>query len=135
MQTYPAWPSLPAMMLGRAAEWPDRPMLRRFAAGKWQTIAWSAFARETGAVAGWWAQSGLNTGDRVVMVAENRPEYVIAETALMSLRLVPVPTYVSNTVEDHAHIVAQIPVPVRPSCPRQPWRRNCARPECRGRSS
>ena len=105
MQTYPAWPSLPAMMLGRAAEWPDRPMLRRFAAGEWQTIAWSAFARETGAVAGWWAQSGLNTGDRVVMVAENRPEYVIAETALMSLRLVPVPTYVSNTVEDHAHIV------------------------------
>lgn len=105
MQTYPAWLNLPAMMLGRAAEWPDRPMLRRFVAGTWQTITWSAFARETGAVAGWWAQSGLSTGDRVVMVAENRPEYVIAETALMALRLVPVPTYVSNTVEDHAHIV------------------------------
>ena len=105
MQTYPAWQNLPAMMLGRAAEWPDRPMLRHFRAGAWHTITWADFARAVQSTAGWWAGSGLAPGDRVVMVAENRPEYVVTETALMALRLVPVPTYVSNTVEDHAHIV------------------------------
>ena len=44
-------------------------------------------------------------GDRVVIVSENRPEYPIAETALMALRAVPVPTYATNTVADHAHIL------------------------------
>ena len=44
-------------------------------------------------------------GDRVVIVSENRPEYAIAETALMAMRAVPVPTYITNTVEDHAHIL------------------------------
>ena len=37
-------------------------------------------------------------GDRVLIVAENRPEYPIAETALMAIRAVPVPAYVTNTV-------------------------------------
>jgi len=44
-------------------------------------------------------------GDRVVIVSENRPEYPIAETALMALAAVPVPTYTTNTVRDHAHIL------------------------------
>ena len=49
--------------------------------------------------------AGVGAGDRVLIVAENRPEYPIAETALMAIRAVPVPAYVSNTVEDHAHIL------------------------------
>ena len=40
-----------------------------------------------------------------MIVSENRPEYPIAETALMALRAVPVPTYTTNTVSDHAHIL------------------------------
>ena len=49
--------------------------------------------------------AGVAAGDRVVIVSENRPEYPIAETALMALRAVPVPTYITNTVADHAHIL------------------------------
>ena len=49
--------------------------------------------------------AGVAAGDRVVIVSENRPEYPIAETALMALRAVPVPTYTTNTVADHAHIL------------------------------
>jgi long-chain acyl-CoA synthetase len=41
----------------------------------------------------------------VVIVSENRPEYPVAETALMAIRAVPVPTYVTNTVADHAHVL------------------------------
>src|SRR5690349_16449047 len=49
--------------------------------------------------------AGIAAGDRVVVVSENRPEYPIAETALMAIRAVPVPTYITNTVADHAHIL------------------------------
>ena len=36
---------------------------------------------------------------------ENRPEFPIAETALMAIRAVPVPAYTTNTLDDHAHLL------------------------------
>ena len=36
---------------------------------------------------------------------ENRPEFPVAETALMAIRAVPVPAYTTNTVDDHAHLL------------------------------
>ena len=50
-------------------------------------------------------QMGISAGDRVVIVADNRPDYVIAEVALMAIRAIPVPTYTTNTVADHAHVL------------------------------
>jgi long-chain acyl-CoA synthetase len=80
-------------------------MLRHFRDGAWRQISWEEFGGQVRAVAGWLGGSGLSPGDRVLIVSENRPEYPIAETALMALRIIPVPAYVSNTTEDHAHII------------------------------
>ena len=105
MQTYPTWPNLAAMMFARAREWPDKPMLRAHGGGGWHSITWAEFARRAASVARHLRAVGVAVGDRVVIVAENRPEYPIAETALMAIRAVPVPAYVTNTVDDHAHIL------------------------------
>ncbi len=102
----PDWPNLPAMMLARAREWPERPMLRFWREGAWRRLTWGEFADSVARVAAGFAATGVAPGERVVIVSENRPEYPIAETALMTLRAVPVPTYVTNTVADHAHILA-----------------------------
>ena len=103
---YPEWPNLAAMMLGRARQWPDRPMLRGVRDGAWHTITWGRFGQLVGAVARGLRAAGVAAGDRVLIVSENRPEYPIAETALLAIRAVPVPTYVTNTVADHAHVLA-----------------------------
>jgi long-chain acyl-CoA synthetase len=93
------------MMFDRARRWLERPMLRAFRNGAWQSTTWAEFARQTASVARRLRAAGVGHGDRVLIVAENRPEYPIAETALMAIGAVPVPAYVSNTVEDHAHII------------------------------
>ncbi len=80
-------------------------MLRHFRDGNWQSITWAEFARCAASVARHLTTEGLVAGDRVLIVSENRPEYPIAETALMAIGAVPVPAYISNTVEDHAHIL------------------------------
>ena len=49
--------------------------------------------------------AGVSAGDRVLVCAENRPEYPIAETALMAIRAIPVPAYTTNTIADHAHLL------------------------------
>ena len=105
MEVYPTWPNLAAMMFALARTWPDKPLLRAFRNGAWQAITWGEFGRMAASCARRLRAAGVKAGDRVVIVAENRPEYPIAETALMALRAVPVPTYTSNTVTDHAHIL------------------------------
>ncbi|OJY64010.1 MAG: long-chain fatty acid--CoA ligase [Rhodospirillales bacterium 70-18] len=105
MDAYPTWPNLAAMMFECARAWPQRPMLRAFRQGAWQGITWAEFARQTASVARRLRAAGVAAGDRVLIVSENRPEYPIAETALLAIRAVPVPAYTTNTVDDHAHVL------------------------------
>jgi long-chain acyl-CoA synthetase len=93
------------MMFALARTWPDRPMLRAVRDGAWRSTSWGAFAVQAAAAARGLRAAGIAPGDRVLISAENRPEYPIAETALMALRAVPVPAYVSNTIDDHAHLL------------------------------
>jgi len=105
MTIYPRWPNLAAMMFARAREWPDRPMLRSHRDGAWQGITWGEFARRAANAARALRAAGIGAGDRVLIVSENRPEYPIAETALLAIRAVPVPAYTTNMVADHAHVL------------------------------
>ncbi len=105
MEVYPEWPNLAAMMFARARQWPDKPMLRAFRDGAWQGITWGRFGRLAAAAARALRAAGVMAGDRVLIVSENRPEYPIAEVALLAIRAVPVPTYVTNTIADHTHVL------------------------------
>jgi long-chain acyl-CoA synthetase len=105
VETYPTWPNLAAMMFGLARTWPDKPLLRAYRDGRWDSVSWGEFSRRAASCARHLRAAGVAAGDRVVIAAENRPEYPIAETALMAIRAVPVPAYTTNTVEDHAHIL------------------------------
>ena len=48
---------------------------------------------------------GLEKGDRVVLVAENRPEWFIADLAIMAAGGITVPAYTTNTIENHKHVL------------------------------
>ena len=49
---------------------------------------------------------GLNPGERVVIsVAENRPEWLVADLAIMTAGGISVPAYTTNTTGDHLHIL------------------------------
>ncbi|HVY13865.1 MAG TPA: long-chain fatty acid--CoA ligase [Rhodopila sp.] len=102
---YPTWPNLAAMMFDRAHAWPEQAMLRVFRDGEWRGITWGAFGRMAASCARGLRAAGISAGDRVLLCAENRPEYPIAETALMAIRAVPVPAYTTNTEADQAHLL------------------------------
>lgn len=105
MQSYPTWPNLASMMFALARGWPDKPMLRTYRDGAWVGITWGRFGRMAASCARNLRAAGVSAGDRVLLCMENRPEFPIAETALMAIRAVPVPSYTTNTVEDHAHLL------------------------------
>ena len=103
---YPDWPNLPTMLFDRARLWPDRVLFRAFREKRWQSLTWAEVARQAAGLAAALRARGISPGDRVLIVAENRPEFAIAELAVMAIQAVSVPTYTTNTVADHAHVLS-----------------------------
>jgi len=48
---------------------------------------------------------GLSPGDRVVILSENRPEWFVADFAIMAAGGISVPTYTTNLTADNVHIL------------------------------
>ncbi|MCB4823836.1 AMP-dependent synthetase/ligase [Roseicella aerolata] len=99
------WTSLPGMLFALARQRPDRPMLRYWRDGAWRRLRWGEFAEQVGHVAAWLRGRGIMPGDRILLVSESRPEWNVADCAIMAIGAVTVPTYTTNTVADHAHIL------------------------------
>ncbi|MSP00298.1 MAG: long-chain fatty acid--CoA ligase [Acetobacteraceae bacterium] len=93
------------MMFDLAEKWPRKALLRAYRDAAWHTTSWAEFGRMTASCARHLRAQGIVAGDRVLISAENRPDYPIAEVALMAIRAVPVPTYTTNTIDDHAHVL------------------------------
>jgi long-chain acyl-CoA synthetase len=100
-----AWGSLPHMMFDLAASWSERTLFHHWQDGAWARMSWGEFARRVAALAEGLRGAGVGPGDRALLVSENRPEFLIADVALMAIGAVTVPTYITNTAMDHAHIL------------------------------
>jgi len=100
------FPNLVTMFLTRASEKGDRPFLQAKRDGAWQAISYAEAARQVAALAENLQRLGLKPGDRVMLVSENRPEWLIADLGIMAAGCVTVPTYTTNTTRDHQHILA-----------------------------
>jgi long-chain acyl-CoA synthetase len=99
------FPNLVAMFLARAAEKGDAPFLWHKAGGRWVSRSWTETARQVAGLTAALKAIGLEPGDRVMLVSENRPEWCIADLAIMAAGCITVPTYTTNTERDHIHIL------------------------------
>jgi long-chain acyl-CoA synthetase len=99
------FPNLVTMFLTRAREKGDAPFLWAKRGGAWRSISWREAARQAAAFADGLKQLGLEPGDRVMLVSENRPEWLIADLGIMAAGCVTVPAYTTNTTRDHTHIL------------------------------
>lgn len=102
---FDSFPNLVSMFLARARYRGDAPFLWAKKEGGWQSLSWAETARRVAGFAKALRQLGLNKGDRVMLVSENRPEWCIADLGIMAAGCVTVPTYITNTERDHQHIL------------------------------
>ena len=93
------------LFLTRAGEKGDAPFLWAKRDGEWRSISWAEAARQVASLAASLKRIGLEPGDRVALVSENRPEWLISDLAIMAAGCVTVPTYTTNTERDHAHVL------------------------------
>ncbi|WP_423141389.1 AMP-dependent synthetase/ligase [Parablastomonas sp. CN1-191] len=97
--------NLVQLFLRRADAKGEAPFLWAKNAGAWQPISWAETARRVCLLAESLRALGLEPGDRVLLVSENRPEWCIADLAIMAAGCVTVPAYTTNTERDHLHVL------------------------------
>jgi len=103
---YHTCPSLAAMFIEWAARRGERPFLWAKRGGAYRPISWREAERQVRALARGLRALGIRRGDRVGLVAENRPEWTIADLAIMAAGAITVPGYTTHGVDDYRHLLA-----------------------------
>lgn len=85
--------TFPRLMLEHAKARPDAPALREKEYGIWQTLTWRELAGLVRRMAHGLAAAGLQRGQHMVVIGENRPRLYASMLAAQSLGAVPVPLY------------------------------------------
>ena len=106
MRKFEHFPNLVTMFFTRARERGDAPFLSRKVDGQWRHTSWREAAQQVACLSDGLKKLGLEPGDRVMLVSENRPEWCTADLAIMAGGFVTVPTYITNTSRDHEHILS-----------------------------
>ena len=83
----------------------DSPYLWRKVEGKFLSLSWLEVQKKVNALAKGLISLGILKGDRVVILSENRPEWQIADLAIMSIGGITVPAYTTSTTSDYKHII------------------------------
>ncbi|MBC6440069.1 MAG: long-chain fatty acid--CoA ligase [Rhodospirillales bacterium] len=102
---YDNWPNLATMFFEIAHREGDKPFLWAKSDGAYRPWSWDRVDRDVRALSAGLTDLGLKSGDRVVLVAENRPEWVIADLAIIAAGGVTVPAYTTNTEALHEHVL------------------------------
>ncbi|HHU38720.1 MAG TPA: long-chain fatty acid--CoA ligase [Propionibacterium sp.] len=81
-----------------------RPATRIKSGEGWRVQGYRELQAEVNGLAAHLVEQGIEAGDRVLLLSNNRPEWSIADFALLSIRAVPVPVYPTSTPEQVRHI-------------------------------
>ena len=97
--------NLPEAFFASAAKGGDTPLLYEKIDGDWKAHSWRQIDDEVRRLARVLVECGIEAGDRVMITSENRPQWAVADLAIMSIGAIVVPTYVTNTENDHHFIM------------------------------
>jgi len=106
LDRYRTWPNLVAMFFEQAQTHSDRPFLWHKNRGEYRPLSWTETAQQVVQFASGLRALGVAPGDRVALIAENRPEWLIADLGIMAAGAITVPSYATYTTDDHLHLLS-----------------------------
>ncbi len=96
----------PALLLQRAARRGGAVALRHKDLGIWRETSWAEYATRVAVQARALAALGVQRGDRVAILADNRPEWVVADLAAQSLGAITVGLYSTSPAAEVEYLLA-----------------------------
>ncbi|MCR9070600.1 MAG: AMP-dependent synthetase/ligase [Alphaproteobacteria bacterium] len=102
---YAAFSNLPSMFFDKSEAYGARPFLWAKSDGAWQPRTYGETRAQVIRLARGLRKLGIEAGDRIVIVSENRPDWAVADLAVMAIGAIAVPAYTTNTTDDHLYIL------------------------------
>jgi long-chain acyl-CoA synthetase len=105
---YRACPNLVRLFFDQAGRLGAKPFLWKKSGGRWVSLAWAEAASQVRRLAESLHRLGVSAGDRVVILADNGPKWVLADLAIMAAGGITVPAYSTGTIDDWRHIIGNV---------------------------
>ena len=97
--------NLVKMFLAQAACYSSRPALLTKKEGRYHPIAWLEFKQNVERIGISLLKLGVEKGDRVGLLSENRPEWAYADFAILGIGAANVPIYPTSSANDISYII------------------------------
>ncbi|MCJ7498676.1 long-chain fatty acid--CoA ligase, partial [bacterium] len=81
------------MFFARAEDFGDAPMVMEGKSGEYKSVSWTSMAEEAREIASGLLSLGVSKGDRVAIMAYNRPQWLVADMAIMAVGAITIPIY------------------------------------------
>lgn len=96
--------TLPALLLRQAEQRPFQTALREKEWGIWQSYTWENYLTITAEFSAGLKNLGFGKGDVLILIGDNRPEWLWAELAIQALGGIALGLYQDSTAEEIAYI-------------------------------
>lgn len=103
--TSPTHSSVPALCLSASLQHGKEDALNHRIGGEWKRLSAEGFVERVRHMALGLAALGIKPGDRVALLSENRPEWSMADMAILSLGAINVPIYTTQAVDQVQYIL------------------------------
>jgi len=97
--------TLPALVRGRALANPDSVAMREKRYGVWREITWGAYWEQVVLAAHALLALGVDSGDRVSIHSEDRPEWLVLDMATVAVRGITVGLYPTNPAAEVRYLL------------------------------
>src|SRR5579871_4106403 len=98
--------TLAELFEAQASRYTARTFLRQKRNGAWQNLSWADVDDAVQRVRTGLGRIGLGRGDRIAILAENSPEWVIVDQAALGLGAIVVPIYTTSGSDEMRHVLA-----------------------------
>src|SRR3569832_2197565 len=98
--------SVPGLILDAVMRHNKEDALNYRSEGKWHNIPAATFVERVKNVALGLSSLGVRPGDRIALLSENRPEWSIADLAILSLGAINVPIYTTQALDQVEYILS-----------------------------
>lgn len=98
-------PGIVSLLRANARDHPDAPALSSRHAEGWTRLTWAGYERQVLAAAAALLAAGVQPGERVALLAGNRPEHVVLDLAALAVGAVPVSVYPTLATAQLAHVL------------------------------
>ncbi|MBV8056325.1 MAG: AMP-binding protein, partial [Deltaproteobacteria bacterium] len=98
--------TLAQILEGQAHRYDSRVFLRDKSDRRWRDHSWGSVADRAARLRAGLRSMGIKHGDRVAILCDNSPEWVIVDMAALGLGAIVVPLYTTGGAEETRHVLA-----------------------------